>query len=407
MQFCSNVYANISVFLFLILLYSWSSFNTIFQYRRQTFHNFLSFRPSPRQVESCLQWHGALRNVGGSLHYVLIGAQKAGTSTLSKFIRFHHHTKKASGTAPKEFHLFDQLVRGSGNDTGYVTGISNSSVASLLRKEKLNDGFRNASYSTQDLQRYSGKILHGDATPRYLMSYEVARLIHLLHPHARILISLRDPTLRAISHLRMFAEYGKVDKNPYLGAYFDAVLTSEMDAAEFCGWDQTFGSFHNVRDITTFTDFAACVRIEADLRLESLTASSPLLSILHEKIQRDWFVIRGLYAEMLPSWMNYFPTSRIRIFDFSDIICDMPKVLKELEKFLCLPEFDEEAYTRARKAHACENARSKAEIKNNAASPSRKVINRVKKFYAVHNLRLFKFTNHYFHGDVELDWVHM
>ena len=405
MVFRSNIRQRVGISLLLLLVYSYTSFLSIPLHRKRRPQNKFPFRPSKRDSETCLQWHGALKHFGGSIHYVLIGAQKAGTSTLSKFIRFHQHAQKVVGTAPKEFHLFDELVRGSGNDSMYVIGKTNSSVSSLMKKELFNDGIRKSNYSAQKLQRNSDKVLHGDATPRYLMSEEVARIIHLLHPHAKILISLREPAARAVSHLRMFAEYGKVENNSVLGQYFDVVLVSEMDAAVSCGWEVNTGTFRDSDSITSFSEFANCVRTQSDARIFSRISKSTELLDLHAKIQRDWFVLRGLYAEMIPSWINYFPVSRIKIFHFSQIICNMPDVLRRLEKFLCLPQFNDFSYERARKYHLCGNALSKHEIQNTSTSPSAEVLNRLRMFYKEHNHRLGEFLNHYFPEDNKIDWA--
>jgi hypothetical protein len=112
-----------------------------------------------------------------SLDFMIIGAQKSGTSALSYFLAQHSDVCMAAG---KEVHLFDA-----------------QDYSSEWTLEDIN-------------QRYSvyfegadETALWGEATPIYLYWSEIIPALKRYNPALKLIVILRDPAERAISHYEM------------------------------------------------------------------------------------------------------------------------------------------------------------------------------------------------------------
>ena len=116
------------------------------------------------------------------LDFIIIGAQKCGTTALAHFLSQHPDICMAE---PKEAHAFDHV-----DYAGQWT-------------DKLLDehygGFFGYAHSEQCL---------GEATPIYLLLPHAAAEIQAWNPEIKLLVILRDPVERAISHYRMAVEEG-------------------------------------------------------------------------------------------------------------------------------------------------------------------------------------------------------
>lgn len=112
-----------------------------------------------------------------SLDFMIIGAQKSGTSALSHFLSQHPDVCMATG---KEVHLFDA-----------------QDYSSDWTVDEIN-------------QRYSvyfegadEAVLWGEATPIYLYWSEIIPALKRYNPALKLIVILRDPAERAISHYEM------------------------------------------------------------------------------------------------------------------------------------------------------------------------------------------------------------
>lgn len=109
----------------------------------------------------------------GGPDFLIIGAQKAGTSALWKYLKKHPRIKWAS---KKEVHFFD---------THYRKGLSWYEKQFLL-KDKNSD------------------FLTGEATPGYIFHPLGAQRISAVFPNVKLILLLRDPVARAFSHYKMY-----------------------------------------------------------------------------------------------------------------------------------------------------------------------------------------------------------
>lgn len=112
-----------------------------------------------------------------SLDFMIIGAQKSGTSALSHFLAQHSDVCMAAG---KEVHLFDA-----------------PDYSQAWTQEEINQ--RYSSY----FDGANASQLWGEATPIYLYWSEIIPALKRYNPALKLIVILRDPAARAISHYEM------------------------------------------------------------------------------------------------------------------------------------------------------------------------------------------------------------
>lgn len=109
--------------------------------------------------------------------FMIIGAQKGGTNALYRFLRQHPGIGMSSR---KEVHLFD------------APEYSND-----WTPERIDERYR-PFFEPLDAER-----VRGEGTPIYLFFPEIARELGRYHPELKLIVLLRDPVERAISHYYM------------------------------------------------------------------------------------------------------------------------------------------------------------------------------------------------------------
>ncbi len=124
---------------------------------------------------------GALRSAVPKVSFLVIGAQKAGTTVLDHYLRQHPDIGMAD---VKEVHYFDDEIVFE-----WPEGDS-------------------AAYES----RFPGtKALHGESTPIYLWWKPACQRIHRYNPDMKLIAILRDPVDRAFSHWNM--EFNRGDEH--------------------------------------------------------------------------------------------------------------------------------------------------------------------------------------------------
>ena len=117
------------------------------------------------------------------LDFMIVGAQRCGTSALARFLSGHPDIAMSS---PKEVHLFDR--------PDYSTDWTPAEIDARYRRAFNGDG---------------GARVRGEATPVYLFFPEVARELARYHPGLKLIVLLRDPVDRAISSYYFQKNRGK------------------------------------------------------------------------------------------------------------------------------------------------------------------------------------------------------
>ena len=111
------------------------------------------------------------------LDFMIVGAQKCGTTALAHFLSQHPEIGMAS---PKEVHLFDAPEY-------------SSDWAAKDIDERYRPHFRHC----------TGAKIRGEATPIYMFLPDIAPELKRYNPDLKLIVLLNDPVERAISHYYM------------------------------------------------------------------------------------------------------------------------------------------------------------------------------------------------------------
>ena len=110
------------------------------------------------------------------VNFMIVGAQKCGTTALAYFLSQHPEICMPS---KKEIHLFDK------------------EYTSNWTSEQIDKHYR------RFFEHYDGELLRGEATPIYMFIPEIAPELKRYNSHLKLIVLLRDPVERAISHYYM------------------------------------------------------------------------------------------------------------------------------------------------------------------------------------------------------------
>lgn len=125
-------------------------------------------------------------------NFIIIGAHKAGTSSLHEYLKHHPHVFMPTRLKEPRFFAFDE--------TNPALTAKSHDVFPVRTMES----YRSLFSSVKD------EIAIGEASPEYLNSSIAAHKIHNTIPHAKIVVSLRNPVDRAYSQYLMEHRNGRV-----------------------------------------------------------------------------------------------------------------------------------------------------------------------------------------------------
>lgn len=212
--------------------------------------------------------------------FLIIGAQKAGTTSLASYLAAHPCVAPAKR---KEIHFFD---------LAYENGVDwYRSQFPTSRKVRLKALFRGR------------PLLSGDATPYYLRDPRAPSRAHNVVPKARIIVMLRDPVDRAYSHYHHEIRLGRESLS-----FEEAVAAEESRIA---GEGQ---------------------RLLRDPRYVS------------ENYAHFTYLKRGLYAEQIRAWLEYFPCEQVLILSSEQMFENPAEEYRRVLRFLRLPKLELASY---------------------------------------------------------------
>lgn len=195
--------------------------------------------------------------------FLIIGIGKGGTSALYRYLSEH---PKILCTPQKELHFFNQNFE-LGRDW----------------------------YLAQFPQMPLGShYLTGEATPWYLVSHGVADKVYQTFPNIKLILLLRNPINRAISHYYMYYKLGK-EKRP-----LEEAFTSELNI---------------LSEITNFDE----------------------ISSQYWQTERGYLLL-GLYAHFIPKWRALFAPEQFLILRSEYLYHHTEITLKKVYQFLEIPD---------------------------------------------------------------------
>jgi hypothetical protein len=209
--------------------------------------------------------------------FLIIGAQKAGTTSLYAYLAAHRDVRPAGR---KEVHYFD---------LGFTAGA------------ELGEGWYRSMFPLRgglalDRRRAGRPVVTGEASPYYLFHPVAPQRAAALVPDARLLVLVRDPVERAWSHYRHEVAAGREPLD------FAAALDAE--AGRLAGAD-------------------------ADL---AQGVDSP--AARHHR--RHAYVGRGLYAHQLRAWLACYPREQVHVMVAEELFATPEPVWRAAVEFLGL-----------------------------------------------------------------------
>ena len=227
-----------------------------------------------KSIDQPLTW---FRRLTGGLRvlpdYLIIGAQKCGTSSLYRYINEHPSVVAATG---KEVHYFDWHFRRG--------------------PRWYRAHFPTAVYRELFQRRTGRRLVTGEATPYYIFHPHAPKRIHDLLPHVKLIALLRDPVERTLSayHHQVRAGRESLSLNEALEQE-PARLAKEM---------------------------------------EQLSRDDTYKSRQHRRFS---YVSRGVYVDQLEPWFQLFPREQLLVLRSEDLFEEPAETLAQVFAFLGLP----------------------------------------------------------------------
>jgi Sulfotransferase domain len=206
--------------------------------------------------------------------FIIIGAMKAATTAIYDYLQQHPYVIPR---LPKELHFFSQPKYYAKGWSWYLSN-----------------------FNAKVKPDYEQKFILGEASPSYLLDSEVSSRIKAFYPQVKLIVSLRNPTDRAISH------------------YYHQVKRQKDELRSI---DEAFSKNAIEQCIEAATEFGN--------NLKKL------------RQQKSWETFRylffGQYSSQLEQWFQFFPRDQILILNQGDLEINPEQFIQMLFHFLDLP----------------------------------------------------------------------
>jgi len=226
-----------------------------------------------RRIRRWLAWR--TRHARLLPDFLIIGAQRAGTTSLHRYLEEHPLVCTAS---VKEVHYFDKHHRRG--LAWYRSFFPTRPYVRLLQRVR------------------GGRCRVGESTPYYLFHPHAPRRVFQTLPSAKLVVLLRDPVDRAYSH------------------YHHAIRMGLDDAP-------------------TFEEALAREEERLAGEREKMVADETYFSFAH---QHHAYRARGIYVDQLLTWRQWFPAERLLVLKSEDLYEDPARTFERVLRFLDLPD---------------------------------------------------------------------
>ena len=214
--------------------------------------------------------------------FLVIGAQKAGTTSLYSYLSRHPAILCAR---PKEVHYFN--VHYPLGDRWYLSHFPLATRGLVIRR------------------RFGTPPAVGEVTPGYLFHPHAPERVHAVSPEMKLVAVLRDPVERAYSQYRM------------------QVRGRGLEAT---------GSFEDALERE---------RLELPAELELLHEDPAYVS--PTGLWRS-YVARGRYADHLDEWLSWFPLEQLLVVTSEELRADPASAVATIADFLGVPPWPADTY---------------------------------------------------------------
>ena len=260
--------------------------------------------------------------------FIIIGAQKGGTTSLYSYLIEHPNILSAR---VKEVHFFDNQ---------YHMGI-----------EWYRAHFPTTLQRTITERMHGAPVVTGEGSPEYLYyPHPAGRVAHHL-PHVKLIVVLRNPVDRTYSGYRHQVRWGHETLS------FEDALAAEVE--------RTRGEREKLATMDGYRSY---------------------------NYQHFGYVARGMYAEQLENWLQYFPHEQLLVLTAEELYADPARVLMKTIEFLQLRLPD------ARRLQKDYETHNKSPEVPSKMTPQ--VRERLVELFKPHNARLYELLG------MRFDWDH-
>jgi hypothetical protein len=263
-----------------------------------------------------------------STHLLILGVQKAGTTTLFEGLG---RSPNFVGALKKEIHFFDCFEHYKLGQNWYLQHFNNCA------------------------DKFSF-----EASPSYIYSKMAPLRIRNTLDSPKFVVILRDPVERCYSAWNMYRTFNQDQ---------DLAVTIYKNFIEFMD-EYERKELANLLFSEDFPSFYEC--IEKDIHAHNSEADC----------QEPSFVRRGLYYQQIQHYLEYFKISDFLFIEQSELDESLGAVIRKVECFLGI---DPERYSNI----DLKLNRNKGEYEVAGCTDNRESINMLRIFYSEHNLKLF------------------
>ncbi len=263
--------------------------------------------------------------------FIIIGAARAGTTSLYAYLISHPNVMPA---VKKETVFFNYAYHS--NLDWYKMYFPTISEREKIKKQK-------------GIQR----VITGEATPSYLIDPHVPQRISEMLPGIKLIVLLRNPIERALSHYHHNIFFG-IEKLP-----FEQAIKKEPERI-----NKSFEELKN--EEINFND----------------TSVSYFFRIMRFKTKNYFnfsYLESGKYYELLKNWLDVFPKNQLLIIQSEDFFDNTKNIFRQVQDFLDLPYYDLGHY------------RSHWEIKHKPMKDNLR--KSLKEYFEPYNSKLYKYLN--------------
>lgn len=263
--------------------------------------------------------------------FLIVGAQKAGTSTLFNSLKQH---PKLLGARTKEIRYFSREENYKRGDKWYMDNLKD-----------LNNPFKRG-------------LLY-EATPEYLSHPDAAARIYKFNSDTKIIIILREPVKRAYSAWNMYRDFLVSRKT--LPRVIDPVYFPKNGLAQEFYGESGFPSFEK-------------------------TVASEMKKIQNNDERAPALLRMGIYLPQIERYCDLFGKEKVLVLGFKDLMTNEKEVLNKILLFLNLPESEWQFFNNL-------NERKKnARTYKKKIDPQINVT--LEEFYRPHNEALFQYLGY-------------
>lgn len=209
--------------------------------------------------------------------FIIIGAQKSGTSTLFNALIKHPNIV---GPTKTEIHYFDLTQNYLKGVDWYKAHFPSNLYRKLIKKLQHRD------------------IITGESSPEYLYLPHAPRRLKQMLPNIKIIVMLRNPVDRAFSHY-----------------------------------------FHIYRPLKEPLSFEDALAQEEERLKDFYEKMAEDEYYWNQNVVRYSYKQRGLYYDQLKRWLDIFSKDQVFIIQSEEYYRNSLEIYKRVQKFLNLPDF--------------------------------------------------------------------